>query len=425
MLRAFASEPVAFWAVSFYLFIEYVRPQQVWRAIDVLPWGDLALGGTAVAFVLYIGRLRKGNLADGLLALFSLIVLLSMVFARYPDVSFREAEGYWLWIVVYFLVTHIVTTERRLFLFWGLFLLFSLKMSQHGTRLLISRGFGFADWGATGAPGWFHNSGEFAIQMCIFFPMGLYFCLAFRDRWPRWKFWGMMALLPGTALLALVATSSRGGQLAGAVVVLFMVARSRYRVRGLVTAALVIAAGWLITSDEQKDRFRVMGDDETSQARLTYWRHGREIAARNPLLGIGYKNWLPYYLTRYGEGEVPHNIFIEAASELGYTGFLSFLLLIGATFVLNARTRRVASASDDWATFLRHASMGLDAALIGYLVAGFFVTVLYYPFFWMNLTLAVCVYQVALRRRAGIRRGMSRSTPVATPTVRGAGVELR
>jgi hypothetical protein len=34
---------------------------------------------------------------------------------------------------------------------------------------------------------------------------------------------------------------------------------------------------------------------------------------------------------------------------------------------------------------------GLDGALVSYLVAGFFVTVLYYPFFWINLALTVAL----------------------------------
>ena len=38
---------------------------------------------------------------------------------------------------------------------------------------------------------------------------------------------------------------------------------------------------------------------------------------------------------------------------------------------------------------------GLDAGLVGFLVAGFFVTVLYYPFFWIQMTMTVSLFSVA------------------------------
>lgn len=37
---------------------------------------------------------------------------------------------------------------------------------------------------------------------------------------------------------------------------------------------------------------------------------------------------------------------------------------------------------------------GLDAGLVGYLVAGFFVTVLYYPFFWVQMAMTVAANSI-------------------------------
>src|SRR5690606_5515781 len=111
--------------------------------------------------------------------------------------------------------------------------------------------------------------------------------------------------------------------------------------------------------------------------------------------------WLPYYRTYYNPvAELPHNIFIEAGAELGYMGLLAFLALIGGTFVTNARSRRLARHAGEWGPFLRSTAYGLDAALVGYLVAGFFVTVLYYPFFWMNLSFTAATYLTAMRAAA-------------------------
>jgi len=111
------------------------------------------------------------------------------------------------------------------------------------------------------------------------------------------------------------------------------------------------------------------------------------------MLGIGYANWADYYRKFVNpRGQLPHNIFVQAASELGYTGLLAFLLLIAYTFVVNARTRKLARRLPQ-SDFLFGMANGLDGALVGYLVSGFFVTVLYYPFFWINLAMTVALHK--------------------------------
>ena len=400
-LRFFAREPLPFWCLCFYVMIEYVRPQQVYPVIDFLPWGELSLALTILTFVASGIRPRKAQILDTGMVVFSVVVVASSLTAFMPAVARENWSLYLSWVLLYVLTSFIVTTPRRFFIFLALFFLWSLKMSQHGARTLAMRGFAFADWGANGGPGWFQNSGEFAIQMCIFLPMSFHFMVSLRDRLPRWAFWGGMALLPGTAALSIVATSSRGGQLAAAVVTLFLIGQfPKRRVKGFAAVAIMLALLWTLIPPEQKQRFTEMGEDDTSQSRLTYWRHGLEIMREHPLLGVGYKNWGPYYVRYYNpEGEVSHNIFIEAGSEMGYLGLAAFVFLIVGTFVLNWRTRRLSRRIPRWEPFLRSAALGLDAALIGFMVSGFFVTVLFYPFFWMNLSLTAALHESTRRAR--------------------------
>jgi O-antigen ligase len=331
--------------------------------------------------------------------------VLSSFVAYQPSWAYEDWPLYLNWLILFFLVTHVVNTPRRTLLFWGLFMLWSLKMSQHGTRIFVMRGFTFSSWGATGAPGWFQNSGEFAIQMCIFLPMALHLVLGLRHTLPRWKLWGLLALLPGTALISLLASSSRGGQLGMVAVLVFMVGQTKRKVQGLAITAVVLVGLWQVLPAEQKDRFETMGDDGTSQTRLTYWEDGIEIMQENPALGIGFNNWLPYYHRFYNPvGELPHNIFVEAGSELGYTGLLGFVALIVATFVVNFRTRRLTQVIPDWGPMLRNMAYGLDGALIGFMVSGFFVTVLYYPFFWVNLAFTAALWETTRRAARKARR---------------------
>ncbi len=146
---------------------------------------------------------------------------------------------------------------------------------------------------------------------------------------------------------------------------------------------------WAVLPPEQKARFSTAGEDNTSISRTDRWKAGIEIANEYPILGIGYNNWNSYY------GPLSHNIFIEAWSELGYTGLVAFLLLIAGTFRINYQTRKLLRAAQAPTPFMRHMAYGLDGALIGYLVSGFFVTVLYYPYFWVNLSMTVALHVTA------------------------------
>jgi O-antigen ligase len=342
-----------------------------------------------VIALLWEGKAPKLPTTIGpLLGLFTLVLLASSVMAINPQAARAGWSVYFNWIVLYVLITNIVTTEKRFFVFMSAFLLWSLKMSQHGFRSWVGNGFGFAAWGVSGAPGWFQNSGEFGIQMCIFLPLMVEFILAFRSGWSKRLRWAMY-FIPVTIVASMIASSSRGALLGGAAVSLWWIARSKHRMRSIVATAALVGVVWAVVPAEQKARFGSAGDDETSVARLDRWEAGIEMANQYPVLGIGYNNWGSYY------GPLSHNVFIEAWSELGYLGLLSFLLLIGATFFVNHRTRRLVRRVRGHPPFLRHMAFGLDGALIGFLTSGFFVTVLYYPYFWMNLAMTVALHVAA------------------------------
>lgn len=404
--RYLRTQPASFWLVCFYLFIEYVRPQQIYTFLDILPWGKttLVLAGLAL---LHEGRwFRSHTIAGPLLGLFTLIVVASSFTAYVPAVAFEKLPLYLSWVYIFFLITNTITTEKRFFIFMLSFLLYSFKMSQHGTRTWIGIGFGFQDWGATGAPGWFHNSGEFGIQMCVFFPLAVHFYFALRKHWGKLKRLFFLAM-PVTAVMSMIASSSRGALVGGAVVLMWMVSKTRYRVRATLAAAVVTAIVVAVIPPEQMDRLRASGEDQTSVHRLTMWKDGIEIANDYPILGIGYGNWRTYYMEHYSYG-LPHNIFIEAVAELGYSGLIAFLLLIGATFHINRQSRRIAASLPGDNGFLVHMGYGLDGALVGYLASGFFVTVLYYPYFWINLAQTVAL-NVAVRNKASALLAAERS----------------
>ena len=404
------AQPASFWFLNIYVFFEYVRPQQIYTAMGTLPYAQTSLL-LAIGTLLAEGRAMKRFVAtDYALMLFTGIILVSSVAAVRPSESLDSMQLFINWLLLYYLVVNIVFTEKRYLVFLLAFFLYSFKMSQHGARGWIERGFSFASWGAAGAPGWFQNSGEFAIQMAIFVPLATYFVLTFRSRW-GWKTRLLFVLMPITAVMSIVASSSRGGLIALGGVVTWMVMQSRHKVRGAIVAAVVGMLVLVALPQEFRDRFDTIGDDETSLTRKEYWAFGKQIMAERPVLGIGYGNWLSYWKQQHGYEALPHNIYIQAGAELGYVGIGGFIGLILATLWVNHKTRRAVRALGKDGQFFAGTAFGLDAAMVGFLIAGTFVTVLYYPFFWMNLAMTTALHHSALHSVK-----LARRSAVAPPT---------
>lgn len=391
----------SFWLVLLYLFFEYVRPQTIYASLEGPPYARITILMALFAFVIERGRIHIG-VVEWLLALFSLVVIASSIGAFYPMSSLEWFPNYFPWLVIYILVANVVNTEERFLLFMLTFLLYSFKMSQFATRSWAMGGFAWRDWGTSGAPGFFQNSGEFGIQMCVFLPLMIAFIQALGEHWRPWQRWVGWAVA-ATAVTGMVASSSRGAVLGGAAVGLWIVAKSKKKVRGLIMIIAFAGVAYAITPPEQKARFEAMGSDPTSLTRTTYWKHGLEMMRDYPILGIGFGNWTPYHSVIYGTGQLPHNIFIQAGAELGVTGLLVFVALLGWTFVINRDTRRVAATMGDRGRFAHYMAHGLDGAMVGFVVSGFFVTVLYYPYFWINLAMTVALNNAARRAANPVR----------------------
>lgn len=403
--RFFWNQSPSYWLITAYLFFEYVRPQSIYSVISGYSFAAWTLYACMIAFVFEKGRkTRSWTAADTMLAVFTAVVLLSAMTAYSPAHSWANMRLYISWVIIYVLITLIVNTEKRFFVFMGSYILWCLKMSQHGARSFVT---GFGSYGTSCTPGWFQNSGECGIQMTMFLPVAIFFVIALRPYWTRRM--NLLALaIPLSAAMTIIATSSRGAQIGMAAIGVLLLMQVKHRVRAFVMVGLVGLLAWAVIPESQKQRFSEMGEDQTSLSRLQYWADAREIMQEYPMLGIGYKNWLPYYRTHYNAiGELPHNIFYEAGAELGFVGLFALFGLIGATLYMNRKTRRLAKRLPGGGRFAWHMGLAFDGALIGFVITGYFVTVLYYPFLWINLAMTValhCSTEHELRRARAAQR---------------------
>lgn len=400
IIAVIRNEGWAFTFICIYLFLEYIRPQSIYPSVDILPWVPIIL---ALAFISLVGsgQLKgQSNSLNKLVVCYGCVVLLSSTFSEYPALSFSQWRVFYDWFIIYFFIVLIVNNEKRFFIFFLSFLLYSLKMSQHGFLSWAKIGFGFRGWGVSGAPGWFHNSGEVGIQMCIYVPLSIAFIVAtykFLSK-PKLLFF---LLMPFTGIGTAVATSSRGalvGLAAASFRPLIMKPGS-----AIVAALLLAVVAFLAVQfipEGSLQRFQSAGTDGTSLHRLERWEHGIDTMNKFPLFGVGFEAWAQYYPMNYelmNQGSfLVHNVFVQCGSELGYSGLLVFVLMILACFANTRKVRQLSAGQQD--RFLATMSYGFDAALLGFLGSGFFVTVLYYPYFWIHCAMTVCLCTAARKK---------------------------
>ncbi len=392
------AQPLMFIFACSFLFFEYVRPQQIYTYIAFFPWSAMFAYGTILLTFVNSEKKHPLNLIDGYIIFFSIVVLLSMFFAIDSSLAFEKWDLYFAWIPIYFGIVRSVTTRERFFIFLVLYFLCNFKMTQHGFISWASRGFAFTNWGVTGGPGWFHNSGEFGIQLTIFIPMITAFIIALRLDWGKWTR-RFFYLMPFTAIGSVVASSSRGALVGVIASALWGLRISKYFVRTLIGMCVLFAIVWSVIPEESKSRFESSGSDHTSQHRLERWEDGFETMKKYPIFGVGYKNWVPYYLQNYipeWEGTpLVHNAFIEAGTEMGFTGLFALIMIFFAMFRLNVRVRKLTKGDPD-KRYEYMMSNGLDGAMIGLIVSASFVTVLYYPYIWIHAAFVSCFYNTVM-----------------------------
>jgi len=406
----FRAEKLPFWAICGYLFFEYFRPQSILPALNIVPWTQLFLMLAAIGWLTTSKKdPRVSNSIGFWLIVYFAIVLISCQFATFPKTAYNRLDFIYTWIVIYFLIQLVVTTEKRFFFFLLIFLAASFKLSLFGAQTWALRGFAFTSWGIRGPPGFFTNSGELAVQMAVFFGLSYYFFLAVRKYISGWRYWLVLSF-PITAAMTVLGASSRGSQVALVVQAYFMFLHGKVRIRSLLAIAVVIGAGYFLLPEEQMARFQEAGTDKTSQQRLLYWQHGWEMMKEHPFIGVGYYNFPQYYARHYSydmlydEPELAHNIFIQVGADLGFTGLAVYLILVWLGFSIPAKVRKrlkQQGVTQDWRIDI---SKGLGVGFLGFLIGGQFVSIVYYPYMWIHLALSAALlnttYKAADSREA-------------------------
>ena len=397
-----------------YLMVEYARIPAMFPQLQALQIGKIVVVVTGVIWLLRSAVTRKlkfvSDPLNWVMAIWAFTVIGSSFFATNSEFANQGVIDFLKWVIIYFLIINLVDSLPRWQWFMWFLLLLNFKLSQFQIRQFVA-GYDMAssperfvtEGVGAGSSGFFGNAGDFGVAMCVVAPLAFYLVKAVRSK--ALKVGGIVFF--SAFVFSILRCGSRGAALALVFMAVFFWLRTSKKLQSGVVILLFVIGFWASAPEAWKERFVSAAEyqqDVTASQRLRLWGAGLRMSMDNPLLGVGINNFSTNYAARYhppdetGIPWAPHNIFVQAVSELGVLGFLSLLMTMVLVFRRNHETRRLClqnNSRDDWIAHFAHA---LDLSLIGYMVSGFFLTVLYYPHLYIIMTLAISLNQIARKQ---------------------------
>jgi probable O-glycosylation ligase (exosortase A-associated) len=399
----------AFYALLFYLWIAYFRPES-WM------WDPSLIEALKLSFVtgLYLlVRLPgsdaefKFDLRSILLFAFLLLSLASTVTSRH----FAYAWPFWIEFAKTVVITYVLS-------------ILITDPSQYRTVLLVialSVGFEAAKQGwveMVKHPG-AKNMNEFpsfgdnnGVAVGMLMLMSLFIALA-QTATRTWERYLHQFLAVGVLYRAL-STYSRGGFLACCALVGLYVLRSKQKVKSglgaLAVALLVVSvlpqSFWdrMSTIPLSKEQVEREGDD-SQLSRLHFWNVAVAMANANPWLGVGHNafninyNRYDFSFGRFGKGRSVHSSWFGVLAELGYTGLTLYVVVFGLAMIACSSVARRARAGDLPSEF-GHYAIGLQNSLAVFFVGGSFVPWQYTEMLWHIVGLSMALRTIAARHQA-------------------------
>jgi putative inorganic carbon (HCO3(-)) transporter len=239
------------------------------------------------------------------------------------------------------------------------------------------------------ALGFMHDPNDLALGIVVAFGLTLGLMGGI---WTPARNWRHL-LLAGAAVAMVYGihlTRSRGGAVA-MVIVLWRFASRRV---GALPALVVLATlGLGVMARDYGGRALSTDLDESASERIVAWTEGFEMLKESPILGVGYGGFSDHHTL------TAHNSLVLCFAETGLVGCFFWVGLIVVTLLeLHGLTNLPGTERFD--EMARQWAEGLQLALIGLLVAAFFLSRTFVPTLYLILGLAAALAAIA---RAGNR----------------------
>jgi probable O-glycosylation ligase (exosortase A-associated) len=411
-----------FYALLFYLWIAYFRPQS-WLWWDFFTQLNLSfIIGTFVVLTALLAPSEKLRFGAGpfLIVLFLTQTFIATIASPNSDYAWIYFSDFAKAATISLLMVSLVKDESRLRLVFAV-IAFSLGLEgvkQGWAQLVLNPG----GQNSNEYPVLGDNNGV-AVGMLMLTSILTALARTSTAKWQR--------LLTRFAIVGVIyraiSTYSRGGFLSCAVLAFHYQLRSRRKLVGafaiLALCALIVPvlpdAFWDRMGTIRQAQEDVEDADASVRGRLHFWRIGWLMARDRPMVGVGHNAYNAAY-PRYDFSEEftgnrsVHSAWVGVLAENGFPGLILFALLVVRSLWICARTQRLAKKHPELETLGKYAN-GIEGALLVFCVGGAFVIFQYHEILWHSLALSMAIERMARERLAGVQSAtpQTRVAPVA------------
>ncbi|HZH32742.1 MAG TPA: O-antigen ligase family protein [Pyrinomonadaceae bacterium] len=395
----------------------YFRPYELYPSLGWLSTIPFWLAAATILVFLPSQFALEGTLTMrprevSLVLLFSALALLSILFAIDRGLAWEMFSGIFLKVVVMFIVfVNVVRTERRLRLMLLLALAAGFVISFSAINSYLAGNFnveGYRVEGGIRLSGLFGSTNDMALFLVTLIPIAVALFCRTRNVLGKAVYGGMILLM----LAGTLVTYSRGGFLGLLGMALVLAWKLGRRHRLAVVVSLVLCCGALLALAPENYSSRIAsitnssgprGEASATQRRALLTK-SISVALHNPVFGVGMAN---FPIVSY-RNLVTHNAYTQVASEMGLIA-LAVYLLIMLTPLKGLRKLERETLGQAHERRVYYLAVGLQAALVGYMVSSFFLSVAYGWTIYYLVGYAVC-----LRRLHESRQGAEAGAPVTT-----------
>lgn len=217
------------------------------------------------------------------------------------------------------------------------------------------------------------------------------------------------------SVIGVILGGSRGAFLGLVVTSVILVWQTSNRVHNLALIVFLLLPISILAPVSPLHRFLnpVASDANSEQFHEQAWLAGLKMIKTHPLFGVGlgnFKTVMPQYAPPGTDiDSMAHNMFIEVAAELGIPAFLLFVGIFYSGYRGLIRVRKAASVPD----VVRDAASAFRAALIGFALAGCFVSMEYQKPTWLALGLIACLPSLGRSRKPAAENPVKAALPQA------------
>jgi len=360
------------------LFMEYARPTSYFEFLHFpILYSVIPLSLFAVS--IFSTRLRpmKEIVGDGLakwVFIFLGLLLVSLVVAPNKQSAWSIFEKVLGYVILFLLISRIVTSIARLRGVFTVLLIAHLFLLAMNPEVILDPSTRHYIVGAT----FLGDGNDFSLSLCVMFPLAIELAQGGRKSWSKCLAW----LSVGVIVLAIIGTQSRGATLGLAAVVSLYCIFSRHKFLTAI-AATVVAIGVLLVYappeySQRMGTITTYEEDGSAQGRIQAWKASLGMVFHNPLLGIG----AGQFSDRMGKNT--HSSYMMPLAELGLPGFACVLMMVFGNLRANLRLRRSMLSGGENATtettvLTSRILLATGAAMLGFGVAGVFLSATYYP----------------------------------------------